>query len=568
LKPDDRQTPGNAAAIPPSAEASSVTPNSHEVYFPPDIGVPLIDVSQPVDRRKIAELIDRWKTEDARGSADGAYVLGLLLGQVGDVRRGFEALQRADERGSAEAAYLIGVKLAGQHLDTAEEYWRRADTRGSAGAAVILAYLAEQRGELENARALWERAKRRAEAADAAGSADAACLMAWLYLRDGDQTAAESAYERADQRGSGLGAYARSTFLFNRGELHAAEEAAERATNRGLAVAGYAHGVMLSKRGETARAKRAWRLARLTAHQVGDMTTLALTRRALHPPIRQWLRSHVGFDIVTVGGLAALWLFGNWRWAAAAAVLLIALIPLRWSVDVGMPRPNTDGDFSTAGLPAIPAGPFIFFAGVGGNSPEIRLATKRDKIYDRILVLLYVAVLIALALWLLRYFGNETMLRCLYGGIGLVTLWSVVYRAPTAFRRPAPLQDIGPEDRDQGLILGASFFPVPSTGFRFEMFTWDIRIQEPIINMRIRTLSQGPVAQRFRLEFRRITALLTWLGWAVLGAFFLAKAALPKEDALVSVIFSDAGSAVVLGIAIVGIAISVFHAWRLIQNSP
>src|SRR6516225_6447629 len=182
-----RDVPGAAgmtetvSAEPDDAGRAPVAPTPGGSYFPPDRTVPV--ASDPAQQ-------SMWQAADERGSADGAYAVGVLLAQQGNAEGARQAWERADERGSPDAAYVIGVQLADHDWPAAQAAWRRADDRGSASGAFMMAELAEQCGDAEGARAGWARARHRAETADAAGSADAALLVGQLALRDADPAGA------------------------------------------------------------------------------------------------------------------------------------------------------------------------------------------------------------------------------------------------------------------------------------------------------------------------------------------------------------------------------------------
>ena len=67
-----------------------------DLHFPPDLSVPLI-----VSGATVAQ----WEREDAAGSGDAAYALGVRLFQAGDLGHARDYLVRAAERGSAAGAY-------------------------------------------------------------------------------------------------------------------------------------------------------------------------------------------------------------------------------------------------------------------------------------------------------------------------------------------------------------------------------------------------------------------------------------------------------------------------------
>jgi len=69
------------------------------------------------------------------------------------------AYRRADERGDPGGAYNLGVLLKERgDLEGAEAAYRRADERGHPGGAYNLGVLLKERGDLEGAKAAWRRA--------------------------------------------------------------------------------------------------------------------------------------------------------------------------------------------------------------------------------------------------------------------------------------------------------------------------------------------------------------------------------------------------------------------------
>jgi ABC-2 type transport system permease protein len=164
-----------------------------------------------------------YRRADERGSAEGAFNLGVLLEDRGELEGAEAAYRRADERGSAEGASNLGVLLEDRgELEGAEAAYRRADERGDGGGASNLGVLLEERGELEGAEAAYRRADER-------GSAEGAFNLGDLLEQRGDLQGAEAAYRRADERGDGGGAFNFGVLLQQRGELEGAEAAYRRA---------------------------------------------------------------------------------------------------------------------------------------------------------------------------------------------------------------------------------------------------------------------------------------------------------------------------------------------------
>jgi hypothetical protein len=89
---------------------------------------------------------------DANGHAGGAFNLGVVLHQRGDVEGAKAAYERAEQRRDPDAAFNLGVLLYETgDLAGAEAAWRRSAGRGHARAAENLDFLLRHRHELETA---------------------------------------------------------------------------------------------------------------------------------------------------------------------------------------------------------------------------------------------------------------------------------------------------------------------------------------------------------------------------------------------------------------------------------
>jgi tetratricopeptide (TPR) repeat protein len=120
------------------------------------VGIAALDAEQP-DHAEAA-----FRRADERGDAGGAYNLGVLLEQRGELQEAEAAYRRADERGDAKGASNLGVLLVQRgELQEAEAAYRRADERGLAKGASNLGALLMQRGELQEAEAAYRRADER-----------------------------------------------------------------------------------------------------------------------------------------------------------------------------------------------------------------------------------------------------------------------------------------------------------------------------------------------------------------------------------------------------------------------
>ena len=112
----------------------------------------------------------------------------LVVIDHGDIESEEVSYRRADERGSADGAFRLGVLLYNKHADTegAEAAYRRADERGSANGANNLGVLLYKRGDTEGAEAAFRRADER-------GNADSANNLSVLLKGSGDAEGAGDA---------------------------------------------------------------------------------------------------------------------------------------------------------------------------------------------------------------------------------------------------------------------------------------------------------------------------------------------------------------------------------------
>jgi Flp pilus assembly protein TadD len=210
-----------------------------------------------VDRGDVDGAEAAFRHADDRGDAEGAYSLGVLLDRErGDVNGAKAAYHRADERGSAKGAHNLGVLLAheGGDLDEAEAALRRADERGSAESSHSLGMLLEIRGDEDGAEAAYRRADER-------GDADGAYRLGALLERRGDVDGAEASYRRADERGDAESASRLGVLLTVRGDKDDAAAAFSRADERGSAEGAFGLGVLLEGRGDVKGAWNAYRRA-------------------------------------------------------------------------------------------------------------------------------------------------------------------------------------------------------------------------------------------------------------------------------------------------------------------
>jgi hypothetical protein len=559
------QSESHEATQPAAATAAPAEP---ERYFPPDFTVPLFfDAALPASDQlavaaRVARQLAQWQAQDEAGSADGAWAVSVLLGQQGQLQESAAAQHRADERGSADAPYRLACDLLATDPKAAEEALLRADARGSAGAADMLADLAAGRGQLAQERSYRERAIERATAADAAGSADAACLLGWIYARANAPRGAEAAYARADERGSWHGAAELARLLANRGELELAERAAERATRRGAAEGAYLLGQLLAMRGERRRAKSMYANAYVWARRQGKFEVVAASRKALTPPWHVWARQHIGFCIVTSVVLVVVGLAAGWRWAGAALVLLLTLIPLRWGIDAGVKRRVEKDDLDA--LSSVSAGNLTIFGGVDSppargkrRQAEERVTTRREVRVFAFFRWLLIAMLLTVAAWLARYIGTGTLRRALLCAIGLGGLIGAFFVFPQAIARPEP----PPEDlpADAGVRFGFKVSVANLWNYHADVTIADPRLFELIAWVRAHLLSEPPLIQRLRIEARRAVNVASWLGALLLTLFFLLSGVAPGAPRMIYAIIGDTGSVIAALAVAVLIAVAGLH---------
>lgn len=225
------------------------------VPAPGSRGLPAVAYANAVGRAKATAASSesdelRYRRLDENGDAGGAFNLGVLVHQRGDVPGATAAYGRAEERGDPDAAFNLGVLLyeAGD-LDGAEAAWQRSVQRGHARAAANLVFLAHRHrpadhGEVDGA-AEGRRPDERAEMvdelvyrrADERGAARGAFNLGVVLHQRGDVTGATVAYQRAEQRGDPDAAFNLGVLLYEAGDLEGAEASWRRSVQRGNARA-------------------------------------------------------------------------------------------------------------------------------------------------------------------------------------------------------------------------------------------------------------------------------------------------------------------------------------------
>ena len=182
-----------------------------------------------------------YRRLDETGDASGAFNLGVLLHQRGEVADALAAYERAEQRGDPDASFNLGVLLYETgDLDGADAAWRRSAGRGHVRAAANLMFLSRRRAgserggvapsETPELTELEELSYRRA---DESGVASAAYNLGVILHRRGDVSGARAAYERAEQRGDPDAAFNLGVLLYEIGDLDGAEAAWRRDAGRG-----------------------------------------------------------------------------------------------------------------------------------------------------------------------------------------------------------------------------------------------------------------------------------------------------------------------------------------------
>jgi TPR repeat protein len=182
---------------------------------------------------------------DANGHAGGAFNLGVVLHQRGDVEGAKAAYERAEQRRDPDAAFNLGVLLyEADDLDGAEAAWRRSAGRGHVRAAANLLFLSRYRRRPERGvpvrsetPALEEFEALSYRRADESGAPSGAFNLGVLLHQRGDTAAAAAAYERAERRGDPDAAFNLGVLLYEAGDLDGAEAAWRRSAGRGDAAA-------------------------------------------------------------------------------------------------------------------------------------------------------------------------------------------------------------------------------------------------------------------------------------------------------------------------------------------
>jgi TPR repeat protein len=186
-----------------------------------------------------------YRRLDANGDAGGAFNLGVVLHQRGDIEGATAAYERAEERGDADAAFNLGVlAYEAGNLDGAEVAWQRSAGHGHVRAAANLVFLSRRRRRFERGVATESEAAGLAEfeelsyrRADEGGAATGAFNLGAMLHQQGETAAALAAYERAERRGDPDAAFNLGVLLYEIGDLDGAEGAWRRSAGQGHARA-------------------------------------------------------------------------------------------------------------------------------------------------------------------------------------------------------------------------------------------------------------------------------------------------------------------------------------------
>jgi TPR repeat protein len=534
-----------------------------------DLPVPEMTVPWVADE----ELEERWRRADAAGSADGAYAVGALLAERGDLAGAEAAWRRADERGSPAGGYELGLLLMDMgRLPEAVTAWRLADQRGSPWAAFALGEVAEHHGDVNGAEVARARALERAEVADRNGSADAACLVAELRSREGDVAASEAAWRRADERGSGLAACAVAGLVFERGHWHEAEAALKRGEERGEAAAVYLRGWLLDQRGHRWLARVVWRRARLMAAAKDEVEVFAAAQQALRSTGTAWFRAYPRLAVAVVILVAVIGALVSWPAAGAILVALATGYFWRRPLIVGSPIDTADTGIAR-GAPAISAGGLTLFGEIGvGTAADhgpmnMRHATERDRRYARFWPLILGVTTVVLAVRAAGAVDDDTVIRCGFGALALLIFWAIAWTAPSAMAK-TQMTDQEPtftseDDVGGNIRFGVSFSPIPFSAVFFRASVKAKRLAPLIARAQSRRRANAGRDPWLR-RARPLTNLLTG---AVTGVFLAALAVAPHRRKVASAGWDLATTVVEMAAVAVGVAACLSASVRVMRRT-
>jgi Flp pilus assembly protein TadD len=204
----------------------------------------------PPAAAKEAEEVE-YRRRDEDGDAGGAFNLGVVLHQRGDLAGATAAYERAEHRGDPDAAFNLGVLLyeAGD-LEGALTAWRRSAARGHVRATANLVFLSRRRNDPDHGEPGDGDAGRGSDAArladfeelahgraDGSGAGTGSFNLGVMLQQQGDVGGAIAAYKRAEQRGDPDAAFNLGVILYESGDLDGAEASWRRSVQRGHTLA-------------------------------------------------------------------------------------------------------------------------------------------------------------------------------------------------------------------------------------------------------------------------------------------------------------------------------------------
>ncbi|WHM40261.1 tetratricopeptide repeat protein [Streptomyces sp. BPTC-684] len=210
---------------------------------------------------RVREAADAYRAAAEAGSGHGAFALGKLLHEQGDLVGAERWYERAAERRITAVFNNLGMAaLQRGDTDRAERWYRRAMDEGDWTAVDGLGALMAGRGDDAQAETLWKLA------ADN-GQPNAAQNLAVLLNRQGRTAEAEALWVRAAEAGNAGAAVHLGFLRHEAGDLKEAERWWRESAERGNSQGAYYFGVFLARAGRTDEAERWWRQA---AGRLGD----------------------------------------------------------------------------------------------------------------------------------------------------------------------------------------------------------------------------------------------------------------------------------------------------------
>jgi hypothetical protein len=165
---------------------------------------------------------------------------------------------------------------------------------------------------------------------------------------------------------------------------------------------------------------------------------------------------------------------------------------------------------------------------------------------------------IALMPWILGYFSGAIALRVFYGWLALLILLGVAYRIPEVIADRASREAVAPQD--SWASFGLAFTPLWFFGFDFQMDIKGPRTSDFVEWFRSAALPEVAVTK----ALRRVAKFLPWLGWTLLGIFFMVKALVSGQHALAMTVLSYTGSMIGIAVVVTGAALSIYQLTRAV----